>query len=791
MTTRDELESPPGAEPYPSELRERLWAAYEAKGPDYVPRTQILGPDGRPRFLNRLILEGSPYLLQHAHNPVDWYSWGPEAFSAARAQNRPIFLSIGYSTCHWCHVMEHESFDHIEIARLMNERYVCIKVDREQRPDVDEIYMSAVLMTTGHGGWPMSSFLTPEGKPFFGATYFPPQRFAGLLVRIEELWRTQRERLESDAEKVASAVAQSTAARGRAEQVGAGAIDKAVQQSLLQHDDRHGGFGSAPKFPHEPELLLLLQLALRTGHEEARDAAVHSLFAMARGGIHDQIAGGFARYSTDERWLVPHFEKMLYNQAHLGRAFLHAYRLTGHWYAARVARETLEYVLRDLCSPEGAFYSATDADSEGEEGLFFLWTPAELRAALPEAEAELALDLFQATEHGNFEGKNILHLPVPLDVYARKRQLALPELLSRLDRIRERLYAVRERREHPLRDEKILTAWNGMMITTLAEAAAILSEPRYLEAARRAAELLWARSRRAPGDLWRVHLAGSSSIPAQQEDYATLAEALLALYDATDEPGWLERARELADAMLGRFWDTEQGGFFMSAEDADPHLIARPKSPNDGATPSGNSVAARVLVRLAARTGEPLYARRAAETLAAFGAAVERYPAGYSYLLAAADELLHGEAGALRHAAGGAVRVLGRLEPTGEGQGRLLVELRLRSGWHVNAHEPLGPELVPTTLELAEGPWQLESLSYPEPRLVRLGFQAEPLAVYEESVAIEAAVRWPPGELGDAPRVPVRLRLQACDESACQRPESVLLQVPAAASLGPGAPETL
>jgi hypothetical protein len=780
-----DFETPPGAAPYSAELRQRLASALAAKGPGYKPRTEHLLPGGAPRFVNRLILEDSPYLLQHAHNPVNWRSWGPEAFEAASREGRPIFLSIGYSTCHWCHVMEVESFDNVEIARLMNERFVCIKVDREQRPDVDEIYMTAVVMTTGHGGWPMSSFLTPEGKPFFGGTYFRPQQFASLLVRVGELWQTQQDRLRQDAERIAEALAQEAAARGQARSLGAEAIERAVRQILAQHDDRLGGFGGAPKFPHEPELLLLLQTALRGGPAEALEAAAQTLSAMARGGIYDQVAGGFARYSTDERWLVPHFEKMLYNQAHLSRAYLESYRLTGDPFHARVARQTLEYVLRDMSSAQGAFYSATDADSEGEEGLFFLWTPAELRAALEPEEAELALDLFQVTDRGNFEGKNILYLPVPLEVYARKRRLDLGELLRRVDALRERLYQVRERRVHPLRDDKVLTSWNAMMITAFVAGFEALGERRYLDAAARAAEFLWKHNRRGPGQLWRVHLEGSSSVPATQEDHAYLAEALVALYDATGEALWLERSREVADAMLARFWDAAQGGFYMSAEGVDPHLIARPKSPNDGAIPSGNSVAVRALVRLAARTGHAEYRSKAEQTLAAFAPAVERYAAGYSYLLVGADELLHGEAGARRYAAAGAVRAEARLEPEGAAAGRVVVELRLRGGWHVNAHEPLAENLVPTTLELAEarGGWTLGAVDYPPAKTVRLGFQPEPLAVYEGRVELAAGLTWDPKDLGEAPVLPLRLRLQACDEQSCRLPETLALRVPVAAAL--------
>ncbi|MBI2566583.1 MAG: thioredoxin domain-containing protein [Candidatus Schekmanbacteria bacterium] len=635
----------PGAAPRPVALEAKLRAALDARGSAYEPRTKHLLPDGKPLFTNRLILEDSPYLLQHAHNPVDWFAWGTEAFARARRENKPVFLSIGYSTCHWCHVMERESFEDIEVARLMNERFVCIKVDREQRPDVDEIYMTAVLLTTGSGGWPMSSFLTPEGKPFFGATYFPLEPFKALLLRIDELWKTRREQLEAQAEQIASAVERATSVRGEASKLGADVVRQGIGEIMAGYDAERGGFGEAPKFPHEPELFLLLQHLLRTGGDDAALAAVKkSATAMARGGIHDQVGGGFHRYSTDAVWLVPHFEKMLYNQAQLGRVYAHAHRLTAERMYARLARQTLDYVLRDMTSSEGGFYSATDADSEGREGQFFVWTPAEVRAALDPAEAELAIELFGVSDRGNFEGRSILHLPVPLDERATKLRIGLDDLLKRTDRIREKLYAAREHRVHPLRDEKILTGWNAMMITTLAEASEILGEKHYLEAAVGAAELLWSRSRRGSGELWRVHLDGASSIPAGQEDYAYLAEAFLALYDVTADTPWLGRARAVADGMLAGFWDEQHGGFFMSASGIDSNLIARPKSPSDGAMPSGNSVAVRALAMLAARSGEVAYRARAEATLSGFASAVQQHPAGYPYMLIGADEPQRGGA---------------------------------------------------------------------------------------------------------------------------------------------------
>ena len=776
----------PGAAPYPEGLRDKLLEALAARGADYEPRTHHLTEDGRPHYTNRLILEDSPYLLQHAHNPVDWYPWGPEAFERAKAEDKPIFLSIGYSTCHWCHVMERESFEDAEIAQLMNEYFVCIKIDRERRPDIDEFYMTAVHVLGQRGGWPMSSFLTPDGEPFFGGTYFPPPRFADLLQRVHATWNGQRDQLVQQARQITERVKRATAARGQAAEVGREALEKAVTQIVERHDPELGGFGKAPKFPHEPELLFLLARSQRHGDQEAQAVAEHSLDAMARGGIYDQVGGGFHRYSTDAHWLVPHFEKMLYNQAHLARAYLAAYRLTAKPFYARIARQTLDYSLREMTAPEGGFYSATDADSSGVEGEFFVWTPDALRAALDDEDAKLAMQLWGVTAKGNFEGKNILHLAKGFETFAAEQGLELDALLARVDRIRDQLWRVRETREHPLRDDKIVTAWNGMMITALAVASEILEEPAgsrsYRDAAVRAADFLWAENRRGPGELWRVHLEGSSSIPALQEDYAYLTEAFVTLYDVTGEARWLERARELADAMSAKFWDDENGGFYMTGAGVDPHLLARPKSPNDGAIPSGNSVAVRALAMLAARTGERAYSDRATATLSAFASSIARYPAGFAYMLAGADELLHGGVGPRQYAAAGTVRALGRVVRTdirGDKAFKIEVDLSIRDGWHVNSDRPLSAQLIATalTIDPNRGGWALDDVDYPPPDTVRLGFQDEPLNVFQGDVTLKA--RAIPG-ISETAVVPLRLKIQACDDRVCLKPEELVLEVPVA-----------
>lgn len=630
----------PGISQVSTPLSQRMADEFNAKKGVYEVRTENLFADGRPRFINRLIFEDSPYLLQHAHNPVNWYAWGGEAFETAERENKPIFLSIGYATCHWCHVMEKESFDNEAVAELLNKYFISIKVDREQRPDVDEVYMTAVQIISGQGGWPMSSFLTPEGKPFYGGTYYPPQNFTAILNRINEVWGTQKETITESADRLVAAIRGETASKGGGV-VDASLIKNAVSQILSLQDSQYGGIGGTPKFPHEPKLMLLLDQYARTKDEAILSAVEKNLDAMAHGGIYDQVGGGFHRYSTDARWLVPHFEKMLYNQAQMARVYLLAYQITSKPMYARIARQTLDYVLRDMRGPGGGIYSAGDADSEGEEGVFFIWTPAQLKEHLDEDDANLVIDLYGVSEGGNFEGKNILHLPTSIQSYAADHKIQVPDLLKRLDKARELLRLARDKREKPLVDTKILTGWNGLMITALVQGYVALEDKRYIQAAEDIAQLIWQRQRSKEGQLRRVNLAGNASVAAGLEDYAYYIEALLALYDATATTSWLSMAQQLTDEMISLFWDKEYGGFFMNSTEAEPYLVARPKSAEDNALPSGNSTAVRVLAILAKRLDESKYAEQSRKTVEAFSGGIQNYPAGYAYMLYGANELFN------------------------------------------------------------------------------------------------------------------------------------------------------
>ncbi|MFQ5827781.1 MAG: aldo/keto reductase [Candidatus Methylomirabilia bacterium] len=607
----------------------------------------MTSPETAPRHTNRLINETSPYLLQHAHNPVDWYPWGEAALRRAKEEDRPILLSIGYSACHWCHVMERESFEDEGIAALMNQHFVSIKVDREERPDLDEIYMAATLaLNAGQGGWPMTVFLTPDQTPFFAGTYFPPTDrygrpgFATLLMRIAECWQKNRAGLEAQAGQVREHLREQLH-RVVPLAVGAAELDAAATQFARDFDLAHGGFGPAPKFPPATGLSLLLRHYRRSRDVNARRMVQKTLDAMAQGGIYDQIGGGFARYSTDERWLVPHFEKMLYDNALLAKVYLEASQVTSEALYRRVATEILDYVLREMTAPEGGFYSATDADSEGEEGKFFVWSPGEIEAILGEEEGPRFCAYYDITDEGNWEGKSIPNTPRTLQRVAATLGTS-PEALQRsLDGARPRVYEARQRRVHPNLDDKILTAWNGMMIGAMAEGYRVLGEGRYLEAAERAANFLLTTMVRPDGGLLRTYRAGRAHLDAYLEDYAFLCEALIDLYESGGAARYLCEAERLADRLLADFANDEGGGFHNTARGHEA-LLVRHRDGADGATPSGNAVAASALARLSFHLDRADLREAAGKATMAYGRAIARYPRAFAKSLAVVDFLLEG-----------------------------------------------------------------------------------------------------------------------------------------------------
>ena len=593
------------------------------------------------KHTNRLINETSPYLLQHAHNPVDWYPWGEEALAKARAEDRPILLSIGYSACHWCHVMERESFENEEIARLMNDNFINIKVDREERPDLDQIYMNAVQMMTGHGGWPMTMFLTPEGVPFYGGTYFPPEDrynmpgFPRVLLGVAEAYRVRPDEVAETSASMLRELQSMGQTRESSEILTTEILDTAERKMAGSYDARYGGFGSAPKFPAAMNLEFLLRQYHRTGRTETLEMIENSCRKMAEGGLYDQLGGGFHRYSTDARWLVPHFEKMLYDNALLSRLYLHVYQQTRDDFYKRIAEETLDYVLREMTDERGGFYSTQDADSEGHEGKFFVWTIDEVKEILGEEDGALFSAYYDVTAGGNFEGQNILNVTRSIEEVAKSAATTSEQLKDVLDRGRRELFAVRERRIKPDRDEKILTAWNGLMLASFAEAAAILERSDYQAAAEKNAHFVLENLQR-DGLLLRTHKDNQSKLNAYLEDYAFLADGLIALYQATGNLRWLEEARSLVERMLEEFWDANEGGFFYTGKSHE-ELIVRSKDYLDNATPSGNSVAAEVLLHLAALTGNEDYTRKAVTIFRLMRDPLKRYASAFGRLLGALD----------------------------------------------------------------------------------------------------------------------------------------------------------
>jgi uncharacterized protein YyaL (SSP411 family) len=593
------------------------------------------------RRSNRLADEQSPYLRQHAYNPVDWYPWGEEALARAKAENKPILLSIGYSACHWCHVMERESFENEAIARLMNEKFVSIKVDREERPDLDQIYMDAVQLLTGRGGWPLTMFLTPDGKPFYGGTYFPPEDrhglpgFPRLLVAIANAYNNQPQDVGQNVERLTAALGSLSEHEATGGEVTPD-LSLTAARALAQHyDSAHGGIGGAPKFPNTFVFSLFLRMYDAEGEMNFGEMVRDTLSRMANGGIYDQIGGGFHRYSVDERWLVPHFEKMLYDNALLARLYLDAGRALNQPEFLTVGREILEYVLREMTSPEGGFYSTQDADSEGEEGKFFLWTPAEIGQVLGDDLAPIAARYFDVSDEGNFEGRNILHRTINPAQAAQMFQISEDEMVRVIETIRSGLFRARQQRIKPGRDEKILAAWNGMMISAFAEGYRVFGDERYLAAAKSAIDFVMTRLWNG-GALRRSFKDGVARFNAYLEDYAIIAGAMVDVYEATFDTHYLELARKLADLIIKRFADSEKGGFFFTSDDHEK-LIMRPKAAFDGSTPSGNSAAVMTLLRLNAYTGEPRYLEEAERTLRLFGPFAEKQPFAFSHMLEAVD----------------------------------------------------------------------------------------------------------------------------------------------------------
>ncbi|MCH7471819.1 DUF255 domain-containing protein [bacterium] len=770
----------------------------------------MLPADGGSEF-NRLIHEKSPYLLQHARNPVDWYPWGDEAFAAAKQQGKLVFLSVGYSTCHWCHVMERESFEKDEIGRVMNKHFISIKVDREERPDVDDVYMKATQLMTGGGGWPNSVWLTPEGKPIFAGTYFPPEDsygrpgFKTVLLSISEQWNTNRQRLEEFAGEVSTAMEENSApqfeASGSLDRSLLGKATDALRQSF---DERLGGFGGAPKFPPHGSLRLLFYEYRETKNDRLLEMATRTLDAMANGGIRDHVGGGFHRYATDDIWFLPHFEKMLYDNAQLSLAYVDAYLITGQENYRDVAVDAYEWVLREMQDSRGGFYSALDADSEGVEGKFYLFTEEEVAAILGAGEGAFFSKVYSFEEGGNYyeqatgekPGTNIVYLKKPLEDVAKQEGVGLAELRQRLKKDREKILKERVKRVWPHLDDKVLVSWNGLMIGSLAYGGRHLNEPRYITAAERAADFILANMREG-GRLLRTYREGEAKLNAYLDDYTFLADGLLELYEATGESRWLDEAQALMEQCLEHHRDKLAGGFFYTSDDHE-ELLLRAKSPFDEAIPSANGMAARVLVRLGNITGDSRYSNLAEDSFSAFLGAMQEVPRATESLVLAAgmffDQATSPGDGAVLASApssGGlkpdarlrraplTIEALAsqlKLAPGAEFQ--VALRLSLDPGWHVNSHSPLQDYLVPTAVNLQQtAAATLGGVDYPPGQQISLAFSPEALSVYDGTTVIVADLSIADDAPAGAADLAFDVDAQVCDDRSCLAAETYTITI--------------
>jgi len=756
---------------------------------------------------NRLAKETSPYLLLHAHNPVDWYPWGPEAFAKAKAENKPIFLSIGYSSCYWCHVMERESFSDPALAKELNDKFVCVKVDREERPDVDQLYMTALQIFNGSGGWPMSMFLLPDGRPFFGGTYFPPHErednpgFDSLLKAVSTAWRDKRDLLERDAANLTEVVKK---ASDRSTTAGRVTLTRelsanGVKELAEQYDPDFGGFGfssarpNRPKFPEPVNLVFLLDQDRRAGAgtapSEGRQQVLTTLDRMARGGIRDHLAGGYHRYSTKRDWSVPHFEKMLYDNAQLATVHLLAFEQTRDPRWRTEAEATFGFVARSLTSPEGAFYSALDAESEAEEGQSYVWTREEVARVLGENDASLFRLAYGLDGAPNFDkGRYVLLEPKPIEDVARDAGMSPRTLEDRLVPLRLKLLDVRDRRPAPMRDDKILTSWNGLMIAAYADGFRVLREPKYRVAADRAADFLLTHLQTADGRLLRTYRNGQSKLAAYLEDYAFLAHGLLRLHAATGDLKRLAQTKTLTDRMIADFEDSQNGGFFYTAGDHES-LLARPKDPFDNALPGANSIAIRVLVSLGLATGDPRYLDHAGRALDAFSASLARSPSGSPLMLVALDEYLDSRSDAKRESVAPPV-VKGQGVVTATVPSELIavepgktfevpIKMAIREGYHLYANPPGSENVIPTSITLVKiAGFTLEGVDYPKGLDKILAANGpEKLLLYEKEAIIKVRVTTDPRIAAGAGPIVLKLRYQACNDKACLAPATLELSV--------------
>ncbi|MCH9807630.1 MAG: DUF255 domain-containing protein [Alphaproteobacteria bacterium] len=725
----------------------------------------------RPGGGYRLASEASPYLRQHADNPVEWYPWGKEAFERAKKENKPIFLSVGYSTCFWCHVMKRESFEKEAVGKLLNADFISVKVDRERRPDVDATYMIATELITQRGGWPNSVFLTPDLKPFFALTYAPEAEFTQLLGQIASTWKGEEKALRADATRVASLISRVMSRKQAAVKITPELLTRASLTVLSGFDAFNGGTGTAPKFPREQLLSFLYHRAIRDSDAVALDAFELTLDNIIRGGINDHVAGGFHRYATDNAWAVPHFEKMLYNQAQIGRLLIQAYQLTGRQKYAEAARKTFDFVLRDMTTSEGGFASAFDAETDGKEGLFYLWSKEDFDKALG-GDAPFAAQVFGVTKDGNHEHMNTLRFVAPLDELARDAGLEQKAFNEKVEGVLAKLRAVRIERPALRRDDKVIANWNAAMIRTLTEASVVLDEPRYLQAAQQAMTLLVKRLGAGTVDMQRAYFEGTTGLAASQADHALTGLAAVALYDATAEEKWRDLAKKSASIIIDTFADPDSGDFYLTKGETG---FVRTKQYDDGDLQAGNAAALELFSLLTRRDQNPRWGHAADGLAAALGGLARRTPMAMASTLVAADIHERGEVGSRQSLGKGAVRI--SAERSKDGKSARVI-LKLAPGWHINANKPTEDFLIPTVVKVSNADSNnTGAIDYPTAIKRKLGFHPQPLDLYEGTVAIEV----PASQLSAKPTTAQRLTLslQACSDSLCLEPESAELLLPA------------
>ena len=794
---------------------------YAAEDP-HSHEAALKNPDGTWKWTNALIGETSPYLLLHAHNPVDWYPWGPEALDRAKAENKPIFLSVGYSTCYWCHVMERKVFSDPEIANLMNALFINIKVDREERPDIDEIYMTATQIMTGSGGWPNSVFLTPDLLPFFGGTYFPPEDSRGrpgfprVLNALHEVWMNQQADVIAQAEKITEVIVQATAATpASAEEtpLDRKLVSAAVKALQSRYDATYGGFGGAPKFPSPTNLELLLSEYQREPSKSTLEMVTNTLDKMAYGGMYDQIGGGFHRYSVDAKWLVPHFEKMLYDNALLVKVYLQTYQLTKNPLYRRVAEEIFGFVSREMTSAEDGFYSALDAEVDAEEGKSYLWTKEQIQEVLGKKDAKLFMQVYGVDKGANFEGgTNILYLPAPTSSVAKSLKKSEEDLHSQLEPLKAKLLTTREKRKQPLLDTKVIVSWNGLMIDAFAYGYEVLGDKRYRDVAEKAAQFNLKHLRTADGQLMRTYRDGVAKYNGYLDDYAFLVRGLLGLHQATGEESWLNEAKSLTDTMNQLFWDDKNGGFYFTLANQ-KHLVVRTKNPYDSALPSGNAVAANNLLILAHHLGEKDYLDKAEKTLQNFAGMMEQSPSAFMHMLFATNRYLStdwtkvGAAPQEESAQFGlntegkstinlfglpkapvalpsedelltlAASIPSKADILSGNAFDVEVQLELAEGWHINANPSSWDLLIPTTVSVRpDASVEILSVTYPKGKPFHADWREAPISIYEEDVTIDMKLKLKPGEtIEKAFPLNINVRYQACDAHRCLPPSTATI----------------